>query len=399
MDPRRLSVVSTVTSFPRTRGDGPVLWSSTMNSSAFPPHARGWTALTNMLREGLTVSPARAGMDRSGAAAIRRAFGFPRTRGDGPVKLDQVRREDGFPPHARGWTCRMVWCANSQMVSPARAGMDPSGYARSCRIRGFPRTRGDGPLGLRQLKHLLTFPPHARGWTGVTDGHILTYQVSPARAGMDPRYIPSENSGNRFPRTRGDGPWLVMCAYYDGAFPPHARGWTPMRFNTRTLGVVSPARAGMDRGRNGYLAAPRSFPRTRGDGPRLSSKLGNNGRFPPHARGWTPVDHHHHDHRSVSPARAGMDPRIWETASSPRRFPRTRGDGPDATPAKQAITAFPPPARGWTESKTGRGQLTSVAARCPASGAPSSRYPLLVQVCGQLCFPGVERNALIVPDM
>lgn len=36
--------------------------------------------------------------------------------------------------------------------------------------------------------------------------------------------------------------------------------------------------------------------------------------------------------------------------------------------------------------------------RCPASGAPSSRYTLMVQVLGRLYFPGVERDAASVAD-
>ena len=91
-----------------------------------------------------------------------------------------------FPPHARGWTRSLRPDDLSDPVSPARAGMDPTGAGRTYIPSGFPRTRGDGPLDPVEAAAAGEFPPHARGWTrgiGLQDRDV---RVSPARAGMDP---------------------------------------------------------------------------------------------------------------------------------------------------------------------------------------------------------------------
>ena len=51
----------------------------------------------------------------------------------------------------------------------------------------FPRTRGDGPYDRFEELERSMFPPHARGWTLVHEIDGLIEVVSPARAGMDPR--------------------------------------------------------------------------------------------------------------------------------------------------------------------------------------------------------------------
>ena len=146
-------------------------------SHMFPPHARGWTPQADLgvERSRSLVSPARAGMDPlakamayparicfprtrgdgpgvlrltdSGASCFPRTRGdgpglapcgyeprprgFPRTRGDGPPcsRYKSQMRPIEFPPHARGWTRRyqseVTPEVDLDVVSPARAGMDP----------------------------------------------------------------------------------------------------------------------------------------------------------------------------------------------------------------------------------------------------------------------------------
>ena len=71
---------------------------------------------------------------------------------------------------------------------------------------------------------------------------------------------------------------------------------------------VSPARAGMDPSAVGPFDLRMSFPRTRGDGPPVSLIDLTNVPFPPHARGWTAFQNFPATDSIVSPARAGMDP-------------------------------------------------------------------------------------------
>ena len=132
-------------------------------------------------------------------------------------------------------------------VSPARAGMDPPGTTPRCNPWSFPRTRGDGPLiyGIGPTEE--AFPPHARGWTRSHQPGPRHHRVSPARAGMDRNLRPHPRDAERFPRTRGDGPFSLKETSAVTPFPPHARGWTLFRAEPGMVLEVSPARAGMDR--------------------------------------------------------------------------------------------------------------------------------------------------------
>ena len=172
------------------------------------------------------------------------------------------------------------------------------------------------------------FPPHARGWTRTVACAWGLAAVSPARAGMDPRSTPTSWSACCFPRTRGDGPIVEAEIGTLSVFPPHARGWTLDFPSANRHRSVSPARAGMDRLR--WRPSPRKVP------------------FPPHARGWT-------------------------LPSGRCRFPRTRGDGPQ----QQALSRFPPHARGWTLDE-GRAdadlEVSPARAGMDPSAVPWSRW-------------------------
>ena len=256
---------------------------------AFPPHARGWTPGARTGHRCAPVSPARAGMDRTQKDGKTGCAGFPRTRGDGPLGSGHGTGFGQFPPHARGWTRTARLSATKLSVSPARAGMDRRAAIVASRGIRFPRTRGDGPSPRNRNGTPTPFPSHARGWTGGTQAPRHGADVSPARAGMDLSLFPAIPRRQGFPRTRGDGPQLVPRDPASPRFPPHARGWT------------------LDGDAQNPTWCLR-FPRTRGDGPGQALQLTATITFPPHARGWTFMGTRHTERGKVSPARAGMDP-------------------------------------------------------------------------------------------
>ena len=278
----------------------------------------------------VAVSPARAGMDPRFRPTAPRPNRFPRTRGDGPVGDQGIVRLKPFPPHARGWTVRPTKARVPVKVSPARAGMDPRFPTWKATSTRFPRTRGDGPWATTLLDRHCRFPPHARGWTLRLDPDRRAGRVSPARAGMDPSPRGWREMRSRFPRTRGDGPDPLLIIRDKTEFPPHARGWTP---------IVAPPVSSRTSHR---------FPRTRGDGPHPAATGTGTTAFPPHARGWTRHRRGHGHRDRVSPARAGMDPLLLWRIAEHLGFPRTRGDGPFGREIGVARSVFPPHARGWT---------------------------------------------------
>ena len=272
------------TGFPRMRGDGPRHHDSVQSFAQFPPHARGWTPDAPGMVLSPEVSPACAGMDRISRRLIVAVCGFPRMRGDGPVGRDQGGRRRAFPPHARGWTQGHVPDVRERAVSPACAGMDPMRAQRIPDATGFPRMRGDGPIAEWTLRIQGLFPPHARGWTCTILEVVPTCVVSPACAGMDRFWTTTGIGFPSFPRMRGDGPLDALYHWNDVQFPPHARGWT--HFSRGELGFiwVSPACAGMDLNQANTSRFAKSFPRMRGDGPRPRADAALHHQFPPHAR-------------------------------------------------------------------------------------------------------------------
>ena len=348
MDPARGSRARGRGSFPRTRGDGPHPEDVLKEEGVFPPHTRGWTPACREIRDGKDVSPAHAGMDPGLRSTRRKPSSFPRTRGDGPQTGSLVRKLRGFPPHTRGWTLESHSSGCGMGVSPAHAGMDPRYSSTSAKRQRFPRTRGDGPWTVPRVFRVGMFPPHTRGWTRHHYPEGGRQDVSPAHAGMDPPHPCRRSGSSSFPRTRGDGPSPVSEYCKDSGFPPHTRGWTRVcRAHVRS-GCVSPAHAGMDPLARKRWTLMSCFPRTRGDGPRHRWSDLSPWPFPPHTRGWTAPRLLAPRGRAVSPAHAGMDPSFGATFEVTASFPRTRGDGPlmDSHFGREGM--FPPHTRGWT---------------------------------------------------
>ena len=131
-------------------------------AESFPPHTRGWTGGGQFQTFELSVSPAHAGMDRCSKMALATSMRFPRTRGDGPSLGFIAILSVRFPPHTRGWTVRDILRVANEDVSPAHAGMDPRYRNGHVGQTGFPRTRGMDPLpGSRHFEN--TCFPRTRG--------------------------------------------------------------------------------------------------------------------------------------------------------------------------------------------------------------------------------------------
>ena len=86
-------------------------------------------------------------------------------RGDRPKEKETTVKKIEFTPHARGSTPTISPAMRAINVYPACAGIDPTTNISHARIRSLPRMRGDRPLGLTSLKREEAFTPHARGST------------------------------------------------------------------------------------------------------------------------------------------------------------------------------------------------------------------------------------------
>ena len=131
--------------FPRVRGDVPVRPVACGNSPLFSPRARGCSCRQGRRHAGAAVFPACAGMFLTCPLCEWRAISFPRVRGDVPCSVVCNRPRGGFSPRARGCSAATGAASESAMVFPACAGMFPHPAKRGGRRSGFPRVRGDVP--------------------------------------------------------------------------------------------------------------------------------------------------------------------------------------------------------------------------------------------------------------
>ena len=226
MDPARHLHQGGRRRLPRTRGDGPQANCLTPSGSRASPHTRGWTVTILPHPNADRGFPAHAGMDPHGSRTLRRAGGLPRTRGDGPFSRAITRCARGASPHTRGWT-RCPECGNPRVTGfPAHAGMDPGRRPRRLNVRGLPRTRGDGPNRLQVTGMVAAASPHTRGWTRIRPPTTCCCRGFPAHAGMDPSNSARSSASAGLPRTRGDGPASLTHVGIAPSASPHTRGWT-----------------------------------------------------------------------------------------------------------------------------------------------------------------------------
>ena len=133
-------------SFPRVRGDVPAILFTKILYVAFSPRTRGCSAVREALTAYDAVFPAYAGMFRRRVVFGRKHRGFPRVRGDVPGGSHRAAPAAPFSPRTRG--CSVAACLQPtiMVVFPAYAGMFRvyDMFARGS--QGFPRVRGDVPV-------------------------------------------------------------------------------------------------------------------------------------------------------------------------------------------------------------------------------------------------------------
>jgi len=302
---------------------------------------------------------------------------FPHTRGGGPACRPAISPAYSFSPHAWGWTGDNPRRRVLAHVFPTRVGVDRSPSAPTCTgcvfptrvgvdrtsLRGgfgtcsFPHTRGGGPQAAPEGPDATRFSPHAWGWTVSPRRQRAGILVFPTRVGVDRSMRERLPLLRSFPHTRGGGPRRTLLIRAGLWFSPHAWGWTVSYSGTTPAPRVFPTRVGVDRRHQPGAAQPGRFPHTRGGGPCESDQRRRAMMFSPHAWGWTGQGRIEHAAR--------------------RRFPHTRGGGPLQLTSVTSSVAFSPHAWGWTGR---RFSLPRWGARFPHTrgGGPGGKARTLV---------------------
>ena len=210
--------------FPRMRGDVPPLSKKVSGSMTFSPHARGCSGRVKHMGDVDKVFPACAGMFRSNSFSVNWLSSFPRMRGDVPLLRIPRRRAGRFSPHARGCSAENALQQHTAMVFPACAGMFLFLAAPGSRWGSFPRMRGDVPCAPSDRHQGSKFSPHARGCSYQPFFEARRSIVFPACAGMFLIFFSELPYESGFPRMRGDVPPFTGFCTVSSMFSPHARG-------------------------------------------------------------------------------------------------------------------------------------------------------------------------------
>ena len=294
----------------------------------FPPRARGSSHFESWVDGIPAVSPACAGIVPGSIVPSVSIGCFPRVRGDRPPETRRRRSILSFPPRARGSSLLAEAKRSDVVVSPACAGIVPAYNKVHQGLERFPRVRGDRPSPPPPKNVAIRFPPRARGSSRRGLRRVGRGAVSPACAGIVPRRSSCSFATSSFPRVRGDRPVLLWWPFSGAVFPPRARGSSHPQRSCSSPTDVSPACAGIVPLLVRYIAHLRSFPRVRGDRPREIALELREWAFPPRARGSSPVALDRREPLQVSPACAGIVLGVANLGELLPGFPRVRGDRP-----------------------------------------------------------------------
>ncbi len=329
IDPRSRWASHRPQRFPRARGDRPDMTLFASFASMVSPRPRGSTLSVLLRRLAFGGFPAPAGIDRPSSAARYRVSGFPRARGDRPIGLLDGRLAWRVSPRPRGSTSSRRRRPATTPGFPAPAGIDPRARPSLAEAAGFPRARGDRPPSRRSSRRGRRVSPRPRGSTRDHLGRDREGRGFPAPAGIDHLIGQPAALGGWFPRARGDRPLPCTAPRSRSRVSPRPRGSTPDAGERHGPADGFPAPAGIDPRRSWRLSFGLGFPRARGDRPLMLAGGAVDGQVSPRPRGSTLAGHRSLASTSGFPAPAGIDPTASFLRDNAARFPRARGDRPD----------------------------------------------------------------------
>ena len=233
-------------SLPRACGDRPAQQHPCLDVGRSPPRMRGSTRVERRAGCHRHVSPAHAGIDPSPSVWRRRCARLPRACGDRPVVTAITWYALKSPPRMRGSTRSGSGRRIDARVSPAHAGIDLLlGHVPDL-LHGLPRACGDRPRAAPGTRPGRSSPPRMRGSTFDTAIFLDEGDVSPAHAGIDPCSARWKTSLSGLPRACGDRPDVESASTLAIRSPPRMRGSTPCEASQLLGECVSPAHAGID---------------------------------------------------------------------------------------------------------------------------------------------------------
>ena len=254
---------------PRIRGEDHNFLFLIPYSLGSPPHTRGRLLRTFFSTLANRFTPAYAGKIFAASSVPRIAKVHPRIRGEDKMKIQELHKAVGSPPHTRGRLLAEKPRRSSRRFTPAYAGKmgRPSEPVRRAQVH--PRIRGEDSGGDARRRQGRGSPPHTRGRFDELDTCTPGLRFTPAYAGKMLCNIHAERTPRVHPRIRGEDPGLIASLYLFQGSPPHTRGRSWDGDNSKIGSRFTPAYAGKINLRFSRPLERQVHPRIRGEDSRL----------------------------------------------------------------------------------------------------------------------------------
>ena len=258
---------SSPTVHPRSRGEHPRDRNARGADDGSSPLARGTPALRRPRRRPGRFIPARAGNTRCAAARAAPAAVHPRSRGEHVSAPDQVGRQSGSSPLARGTRQDRAAGYGHGRFIPARAGNTgwPGPPASPSPVH--PRSRGEHVRARISIESFRGSSPLARGTPEITLSELNGRRFIPARAGNTSRRPGSTAGPSVHPRSRGEHDLAGDLTDAVAGSSPLARGTHAGHGAAHEPERFIPARAGNTPSRPSGGPGWPVHPRSRGEHP------------------------------------------------------------------------------------------------------------------------------------
>ena len=331
---------------PRLRGEHSLSLSARSRWTGSSPLARGAPASLSGVFPLLGIIPACAGSTRCASTTGASLWDHPRLRGEHLCSGDEMDREPGSSPLARGALIRREVMEVGAGIIPACAGSTVRPAGRAGAFWDHPRLRGEHKLAVIVPFSDQGSSPLARGARREAPSSSTITRIIPACAG-------STRSRRRrccrwwdHPRLRGEHPTSISQRSANMGSSPLARGAPEgLAWGITRRGII-PACAGSTPGGVSESGLVGDHPRLRGEHPAHSMSVSTTGGSSPLARGALVVALHAREREGIIPACAGSTLRACRWAGRPRDHPRLRGEHFVASPTASFTMGSSPLARG-----------------------------------------------------
>ncbi len=359
---------------PRMRGERRREFNDLFKNHGSSPHARGTRLVRSAIQTVNRIIPACAGNAASVTACVIVTSDHPRMRGERYERQTLASRTGGSSPHARGTLGQQRRQRAYRRIIPACAGNATVPSGQTIRTTDHPRMRGERPLRLPLVRASSGSSPHARGTheTGVLRKRCR--RIIPACAGNASTATQPANRTADHPRMRGERIRSTTGESVRVGSSPHARGTLANRASHVSSRRIIPACAGNARNHAMPPINGADHPRMRGERAGSTRSASRGAGSSPHARGTPPRSGVRSRPARIIPACAGNAAPRRSGATVPPDHPRMRGERCARILPTSSYCGSSPHARGTRVSADSGAVTYRIIPACAGNADPNGGW-------------------------